>query len=115
MSFPAPSDFSLDTSLDLNQLVKNSPATFFLKVSGNDMVEDCIRAGDLLIVDRSLDPIHDCLVVAVIDGELGIRRLHQIEGTFKLKQPEIDSYYSGDFELWGVITIVIHSVFGGIT
>lgn len=113
MSFPTPSDFSLVASLDLNQFVKNPPATFFLRVSGDDMIKDCIHSGDLLIVDRSLDPIHDCLVVAVVEGELWVRRLHRVEGQFKLKQLETDSYYSGDFEIWGVITTMIHSVFGG--
>lgn len=79
------------------------------------MMKDCIHPGDLLIVDRSLDPVHECLVVTVMEGELRIRRLYQVEGRFKLKQPEMDSYYSGDFEVWGVITTVIHSVLGGLT
>jgi len=114
MSFPAPSDQTLDTSLDLNRLVQNPPATFFFRVSGDDMVGDCIHSGDLLIVDRSLDPMPECLVVAAVDGELLVRRVHQVDGQLKLKQPGSDSYHSGDYEVWGVITTVIHSVLGGL-
>jgi len=114
MGFPAPSDQTLDTSLDLNQLVKNPPATFFFKVSGDDMAADCVHAGDLLIVDRSLDPMQDAMVVAAIDGELLVRRVHQEDGQIKLRQPGTQSYHSGDFEIWGVITTVIHLVLGGL-
>ncbi len=78
------------------------------------MAADCIHAGDLLIVDRSLDPVQGCLVVAAIDGELIVRRVQQVDGQFKLRQPESQSYHSGDFEIWGVITTVIHSVSGGL-
>ncbi len=114
MSFPAPSDQTLDTNLDLNQLVKNSPATFFFRVSGDDMAADCIHSGDLLIVDRSLDPVQGCLVVAAMDGELVVRRVHQVDGQFKLRQPGTNSFHSGDYAVWGVITTVIHSVLGGL-
>ncbi|PSB23509.1 LexA family protein [Stenomitos frigidus] len=114
MSFPAPSDHSVDASLDLNQLVKNHPATFFFRVSGDDMAGDCIHSSDLLLVDRSLDPVQGCLVVAAMDGELVVRRVHQVDGHFKLRQPGTESDHSGDFEVWGVITTVIHSVVGGL-
>lgn len=113
MSFPAPSNHSVDTSLDLNQLVKNPPATFFFRVSGNEMAADCIHSGDLLMIDRSLDPVQGCLVVAALEGELVVRSVHQSEGQCKLKQPGTESNHSGDFAVWGVTTTVIHSVLGG--
>lgn len=113
MSFPAPSDFSVDTSLDLNQLVKKPPSTFFLRVSGDDLEDECVHSGDLLIVDRSLDPLHGCLVVAVMEGEFFIRRLHQIEGVLRIKQPGSDSYYAGEYDIWGVVATVIHSAYPG--
>lgn len=113
MSFPAPSDHAVDTSLDLNQLVKNPPATFFFRVSGEAMAADCLHSGDLLIVDRSLDPVQGCLVVAALEGELVVRRVSQRDGKFRLKQPGIESDHSGEYELWGVITTVIHSVLDG--
>jgi DNA polymerase V len=110
MSFPAPSDQSIDTNLDLNALVKNPPATFFFRVSGDSMAADCIHAGDLLIVDRSLEAMSGKLVVAAIDGELVVRRLHKAEEGLKLQQPGTTADHPGDFEVWGVITNVIHTV-----
>lgn len=115
MSFPAPSDHTVDTSLDLNQLVKNPLATFFFKVSGDAMAADCIHSDDLLLVDRALDPVQDCLVVAAMDGELLVRRVYQKDGQWRLKQPSGESYHAGDFEVWGVITTVIHSVWGKLS
>lgn len=114
MSFPAPSDHTVDTSLDLNQLVKNPPATFFFRVSGDDMASDCLHSGDLLIVDRSLDPVQDCLVVAALEGELVVRRVHQSEGQWRLQQPGTAAYQSGAYEVWGVVTTVIHAALGGL-
>lgn len=110
MSFPAPSDTTIDISLDLNHLVKNPAATFFMRVSGEGMVEDCIHPGDLLIVDRSLPLSNGRLVVAAVDGVLTVRRIQQRHGRWQLTraggQPEV----MGEFEVWGVVTTVIHSV-----
>jgi len=110
MSFPAPSDQSIDTSLDLNVLVRNPPATFFFRVSGDSMAADCIHDGDLLIVDRSLAAVSGKLVVAAVDGELVVRRLLQVDDGLRLQQPGTTTAHTGDFELWGVITTVIHTV-----
>jgi len=100
MSFPAPGDTSIDTSLDLNQLVKNPVATFFMRVEGEGLTHECIHPGDLLIVDRSLDPVPGKLVVAAIDGSFVIRRLERVEASERTE----------GFEIWGVITTIIHSV-----
>ena len=66
MSFPAPSDHSVDTSLDLNQLVKKPPTTNFFVVSGNNMAADCYHYGDLFTVDRALNLVNGCLVMAAL-------------------------------------------------
>ncbi|SRR5579883_112774 len=110
MSFPAPSDQSIDTNLDLNALVKNPPATFFFRVSGDSMATDCIHDGDLLIVDRSLAAVEGKLVIAAVAGELLVRRLIHLDGVLKLQQPGTMAAHVGDFEVWGVITTVIHTV-----
>ncbi len=110
MSFPAPSDQSIDTSLDLNTLVKNPPATFFFHVNGSGMAADCIHDGDLLIVDRSLAAVNGKLVVAAVDGELVVRRRLQVDGGLQLQQPGTTPVHTDDFEVWGVITTVIHTV-----
>jgi len=80
MSFPAPGDTSIDTSLDLNQLVKNPVATFFMRVEGEGLTQECIHPGDLLIIDRSLDLVPGKLVVAAVDGAFVIRKLVVCQG-----------------------------------
>lgn len=110
MSFPAPGDSSIDTSLDLNHLVKNPPATFFMRVEGEGLLQDGIHPRDLLIVDRSLDALPGKLVVAAVEGELVVRKLGEIDGQLRLVQPETTKEASGEFEIWGVVTTVIHSV-----
>jgi DNA polymerase V len=87
MSFPAPSDSAIDTSLDLNYLVKNPASTFFTRVEGEGLTSACIHPGDLLIVDRSLDAVSGKLVVAAVNGMLVIRRLQQNDGALKLISP----------------------------
>ncbi len=101
--FPAPGDDQMAESLNLNQLLIMHPAaTFFLKVSGNSMVEDGIREGDILIVDRSLNPAVKKIVIASVNGELIVKRL-TTEDEGKISE-ELD------FCVWGVVTTVIHSV-----
>lgn len=110
MSFPAPGDRSVDTHLDLNQLVKNPAATFFMRVEGERLVSECVHPGDLLIVDRALTAVPGKLVVAARDGELVIRRVQTLNGQLRLQEPEPSSQSSGEFEVWGVVTTIIHSV-----
>ena len=106
-----------ERSFDLNdRLVKNKPATFFLKVSGNAMINAGIFSGDMLIVDRSLKVANGKIVVAVLNGEMLVRRLEKtfnrirlIPETDRLSTIEVDPS-SCEFSIWGVVTYVIHSV-----
>jgi DNA polymerase V len=106
MSFPVPGD-AIEQSLDLNQhLITNPPATFFMRAEGNSIVDSDVQPGDLLIVDRSLSPGNDRLVVAVINGELVIVRVQLEDGQLKLHPIAEDVA----FEIWGVITHIIRAV-----
>ena len=106
-----------ERTIDLNeQLVRNKPATFFLRVSGDVMINAGIFSSDILIVDRSLKPANGKVVVAVLNGEMLVRRLEKtfnrirlIPETDRLSPIEVDTS-SCDFEIWGVVTYVIHSV-----
>ena len=106
-----------ERTIDLNeQLVRNKPATFFLRVSGDVMINAGIFSSDILIVDRSLKPANGKIVVAVLNGEMLVRRLEKtfnrirlIPETDRLSPIEVDTS-SCDFEIWGVVTYVIHSV-----
>jgi DNA polymerase V len=114
--FPSPAEDYLDKKLDLNNyLIKNPAATFFIRVKGNSMVNAGIRTGDLLIVDRSLEPKDKKIVIACLNGEFTIKRIQKVGEKLYLA-PENDSFTpieikeEMDFEIWGIVTSVIHTV-----
>ena len=114
--FPSPADDYLDGKLDLNQhLIQHPAATFFIRVTGDSMLGAGIHSGDLLIVDRALEPTHNSVVIAVVDGELTVKRICLQGGTLVLmpdngKYPPLCIQETTDLEIWGVVTHVIHSV-----
>src|SRR5271170_4231392 len=74
--FPSPADEFIEAKLDLNELlVKHPVATFFMRVSGNSMQDCGIQDKDILIVDRSLTPTNGKIVIAIINGQLTVKRL----------------------------------------
>ena len=114
--FNAASDDYAEHGIDLNeQLVKNKQATFFLRVNSNAMVGGGIHPGDVVIVDRSLEPRNGSVVIAVLNGDLLIRRL-EISQNKKRLVPDSKSLSSieiedaSGFSVWGVVTYVIHNV-----
>ena len=114
--FPSPAEDYIEGSLDLNKhLIKHPAATFFVRVSGDSMINAGIYPGDILIVDRSLEAIDKKIVIAVIDGELTVKRLKHRDNLLFL-EPENEAYLpikitkEMSFEVWGVVTNVIHKV-----
>ena len=114
--FPSPADDYLEGKLDLNHhLIKHAAATFFVKVKGDSMSEAGIHSGDLLIVDRALEPTDNSVVIAIVNGELTVKRLCKRGGTLLLmpgngKYEPLPITTGTDFEIWGVVTHVIHAV-----
>ncbi len=114
--FPSPADDYLERRLDLNEhLIKNPASTFFVRVNGDSMINAGIHTGDILVVDRSLDPKHNNIVIAVIDGDLTVKRLSIDKTKISLlpenpKYPKIEITTEMNFEVWGVVRSVIHSV-----
>jgi len=114
--FPSPAGDYMEGKLDLNEhLVKHPAATFFVRVTGDSMIEKGIHSGDLLIVDRSLEPKDRSIIIAVLDGELTVKQLEKRKGKLRLlpanknyEPLEISDQQS--FEIWGVVTNVIHSL-----
>ena len=114
--FGAAADDYMDRGIDLNeQLIRNKPATFFMRVSGSSMINAGIYNGDIVIVDRSLKPQNGKIVIAVIDGEMLIRRyektlnsLRLIPETAKLSPIEVSEF--SDFKIWGVVIYIIRNV-----
>jgi DNA polymerase V len=112
--FPSPADDYLELKLDLNKhLIKHPTATFYIKVKGNSMLNAGINDGDMLIVDRSLEPKNGDVAVCVIDGEFTVKRIHSYNGEItlmaenpKYKPIKVNEY--DDFQVWGVVTYIIH-------
>lgn len=109
--FPSPADDHLEVELDLNDyLVDNPPATFYARIGGRSMEKAGIYHGDIVVVNRALEPQHGDIVVAAIDGELTIKRLHCRGGRVVL-MPESDEPYPAivlregqELMIWGVVT-----------
>ena len=101
--------------IDLNKLlITNETATFFCRVSGRSM-EPHMRNGDVLMVDRSIEPEAGKMVIAVINGEMTVKRLSVVNGqmTLTADNPNYPDVKVGDFDesmIWGVVTNVIHQV-----
>lgn len=114
--FPSPADEHMESHLDLNEhLIKHPAATFFVRVAGLSMIDAGIHENDILIVDRSLTPAHGKIVIAAIDGQLTVKRLHQKDKKLFLmpenkNYPPIEMTENNEIYIWGVVTNVIHAV-----
>jgi DNA polymerase V len=112
--FPSPADDHIEKSLDLNEyLVKHPAATFFVRVEGDSMINAGIRSGDILIVDRAAEVKNNSIVIAHLNGEFTVKRIRK-EGSGLFLIPESPDFMpikitdEMDFQLWGVVTFVIH-------
>jgi len=112
--FASPADDFIEQYLDLNELlVEHEQATYFVRVAGRSMVDAGIYPDDILIVDRSLEAKHNKIIIAVVDGEVTVKRLQIIEGKVVLKAENKDYkdiLVSGELNTWGVVTSIIHRV-----
>lgn len=115
--FPSPADDYEEGKLDLNTyVITNPPATFFVRVSGDSMINAGIFPDDVLVVDRSIEPTNGNIVIAVLNGELTVKRLHRsLDESVSLlpenpKYPPILLQDGMDFSIWGVVTTVVHKV-----
>lgn len=114
--FPSPADNYKEEKLDLNKyLIKNPAATYFVRVTGDSMIGAGIHCGDLLVVDRSIEPADKKVVIANINGELTVKRIRIRKNKITL-EPENTDFPAqqispeSEFEVWGVVTNVIHSL-----
>ena len=112
--FPSPADDYIEKRLDLNEMMIQHPAaTFFVRVEGDSMMDAGIRSGDILVVDRSLEPVSGKIVVAVVNGDFTVKRLVQKGKKVYLcpENPQFPNFCvdpESDFEVWGVVTYVLH-------
>lgn len=114
--FPSPADDYLEKTLSLNELLVRHPAaTFMMRVEGDSMIGAGIHDGDILIVDRAIEAAHGSIVVALLNGEFMVKRLKLRGGRGFLasenpKYREVPIGETADFEVWGVVTNVIHAL-----
>ena len=113
--FPSPAE-DIGEKLDLiDLLVKHKASTFFFRISGVSMVDTGMDEGDIIIVDRAIDPYNNCKAVCYIDGEYTVKRVEIGENTVRLMpanehnaayKPIVVTPYN-EFRIWGVVTYVI--------
>ena len=116
--FPSPAENYIEEKLNLDKhLIKNKESTFFVRVSGDSMINVGIFDNDILVVDRSLIPVRQSIVIASIDGELVVKKLvkDKIKKDFYLKSenknyPDIRLNSNSDTVIWGIVTYTIHSL-----
>ncbi len=111
--FPSPATDYMQEEIDLNKYLKgNSSSTFILRVQGDSMTGANIVDGSIIVVDKSLTPKHNSIVVAVVNGEFTIKRLSKIGGVVSLN-PANPKYKPTvitedmNFQVWGVVKNVI--------
>ena len=112
--FPSPADDHLEDQLDLNKhLIHHQEATFFVRAQGESMLNAGIHPGDILIVDKSLPAKSGKIVIAVVDGEFTVKRLHKYKGKVSLKAEnsefeDIEIQEGSELIIWGIVTSTIH-------
>ena len=113
--FPSPADDFIEDTLDLNDyLIRHPAATFFVRARGDSMVGAGIHSGDILVVDRALEPWDKAVVIVALDGELAVKRIRYRGGRILLQSenpdyPSIEIPAGSALHVWGVVIHVIHS------
>lgn len=114
--FPSPASDYVEAGLDFNELlVGDQSTTFVVRAEGESMLGAGIFPGDYLVVDRSLAPRPENIVIAALDGEFTVKRLKKAGATYLLV-PENPAYPTvaidedSELSIWGVVTFVIHGL-----
>lgn len=114
--FGAAADDYMERGIDLNEhLIRNKPATFFFRMKGDAMQGAGIFDGDILIVDRSLKLVNGKIIVAILNGEMLVRRFHKnFSSAFLIAENEryknINLAEFSNFSVWGMVTYSIHTL-----
>jgi DNA polymerase V len=112
--FPSRTDDYIEERIDLNKkLIKHPEATYFVRVIGDSMIEARIHDGDYLIIDKALEAGHNDIVLAVLNGEITVKRLVKKANRLYLvaanpKYLPFEVTPEMDFEIWGKVTYIFH-------
>jgi DNA polymerase V len=111
--FPSPACDYIEEGLDLTEyLIKHKSASFYFEVAGDSMINAGIHPGDKVLVDRSVEPKHNHIVIAMIHNEYTLKRLYRWRGIVELR-PENPAYQpirlkeGEELQIWGVVTAVV--------
>ena len=114
--FPSPAEDFMDLDLNLQAyLVQHPSATFCVRVTGDSMQNAGIFSGDVMVVDRALEPQNNTIVLAILDGEFTVKRI-QKKGQELYLKPENSKFKpiqiteEMNFQVWGVVTHIIHKI-----
>lgn len=111
--FPSPAEDHLGDTLDLHTLLVQRPAaTFFVRVSGDSLHGVGVHDGDILVVDRSLQPADGQVIIAILDGEMTVKILSRRNGRVRLlaanpRYPDFELAEGQQLEVWGVVTALV--------
>ena len=114
--FPSPADDFKETRISLDrELVKNREATFYARVDGDSMIGAGLEDGDLLVIDRSLNPENGKIAVCLVDGEFTVKRIKKEKNKLYLipenkKYKPIELKEENDLIIWGIVEYVITKV-----
>ena len=114
--FPSPADDFKEVRISLdNELVSNSESTFYARVNGNSMENAGISDGDLLIIDRSVEPENNKIGICFLDGEFTVKRIIKRKERIYLKPEnknykEIEIKDDNELIIWGIVTYVIKKI-----
>ena len=114
--FPSPADDFKEIRISLDrELVKNEESTFYARVSGDSMIEAGLDDGDLIIIDRSLDPENGKIAICFVDGEFTVKRIKKEKNKLFLmpqnkKYKPIEIKEENELIIWGVVKYVIKKV-----
>ena len=120
VGFPSPAEDFLEEALDFNEyLIRTPAATFMMRAAGFSMVRAGILPKDILVIDRSLQADHNKLVIAVVDGQLMLKRLIRRGSGWFLSAdnphlPEIGFSGSSELLIWGVVTAIVRRLEGAL-
>lgn len=114
--FPSPAENEDLRTIDLNShLIKHPAATFFVRIAGDSMIGKGIYEGDLAVVDRSLQVKNGHIIIAFLNSQFTLKEFQKDKNTITLKAanktyPDIVIKEGDEFEVWGVVTNVIHNL-----
>jgi DNA polymerase V len=111
--FPSPAEDFPDQSLNITaELIKNPASTFYARVSGSSMTDEGIDDGDLLVVDKSVEPYEGCIAICFVDGEFTLKKV-EIHTDYVLLEPANKKFTpikvteDNTYMIWGIVRYVI--------